>query len=183
MVVATPPQMTVEEFFKLHGSESNVELVRGQIVRYPMPGVRHGVICLNAGAVVRDFVRANKLGRVTGNDTLIRISVDTTRGADVCYVSYGKLPPGLSPEGVLEVAPELVIEVRSPSDLWTDALGKVLDYLRIGVPVVVILDPKTESASVFRSGTRQETFEKDETLTVPDVLPGFGVPVARFFEE
>jgi Uma2 family endonuclease len=98
-------------------------------------------------------------------------------------VSYTKLPPGLSPEGVLEVAPELVIEVRSPSDLWTDALGKMLDYLQIGVPVVVILDPKTESASVFRSGTRQETFEKNQTLTLPDVLPGFEVPVARFFEE
>jgi Uma2 family endonuclease len=183
MVVATLPQMTVEEFFKLHGSESNVELVRGQIVRYPMPGVRHGVICLNAGAIVRDFVRANKLGRAMVNDTFIRISADTTRGADVCYVSYDKLPPGLSPVGVLEVPPELVIEVRSPSDLWTEALGKMLDYLRIGVPVVIILDPKTESASVFRSGTRQETFEKDETLTVPDVLPGFEVPVARFFEE
>lgn len=47
----------------------------------------------------------------------------------------------------------------------------------------MILDPKTESASVFRSDTRQETFEKDEELALPDVLPGFTVPVARFFEE
>ena len=73
--------------------------------------------------------------------------------------------------------------MRSPSDLWTDALGKMLDYIRAGVQVVVILDPNTESASVFRSGTRQETFEKDQALTIPDVLPGFEVPVARFFEE
>lgn len=79
--------------------------------------------------------------------------------------------------------PDLVIEVRSPSDLWTDALSKMLDYLRIGVPVVIILDPKTESASLFRSGTRQETFEKDQTLTSPDVLANFAVPVAQFFEE
>jgi Uma2 family endonuclease len=183
MVVATPPTMTVEEFFKLHGSESNVDLVRGQVVRYPMPGIRHGVVCLNAGAVVREFVRANKLGRAMGNDTLVRIDADTSRGADVCYVSYAKLPPGTSPEGLLEVPPDLVIEVRSPSDLWTDSLGKMLDYLRIGVPVVVILDPKTESASVFRPGDRQDIFERDQTLTLPDVLPGFSVPVARFFEE
>ena len=101
----------------------------------------------------------------------------------MCYVGYGKLPAGPSPEGMLEVTPDLVIEVRSPSDLWTDALAKMLDYLRASVPVVVILDPKTESASVFRSGTRQEMFEKDQTLTLPDVLPGFAVPVAQFFEE
>jgi Uma2 family endonuclease len=183
MVVATPPVLTVEEFFKLHGGESNVDLVRGQVVRYPMAGIRHGVVCLNAGAVLREFVRAHELGRVMGNDTFVRISPETCRGADVCFVGYGKLPPGVSPDGVLEVPPDLVIEVRSPSDLWTDALAKMLDYIRIGVPVVVILDPKTESASVFRPGDRQETFEKDQTLSIPDVLPGFTVPVARFFEE
>ncbi len=184
MVIATPPAMTVEEFFKLHGNESNVDLVRGQIVRYPMPGAKHGVVCLTAGAMIRDFVRANKLGRVMGNDILIRINLDTSRGADVCYVSYAKLPASQPlPDGMLEVSPDLVIEVRSPSDLWTDALGKMLDYLRIGVPVVIILDPKTESASVFRSGTRQETFEKNQTLAIPDVLPGFEALVARFFED
>jgi Uma2 family endonuclease len=184
MVVATPPTMTVEEFFKLHGSESNVDLVRGQVVRYPMAGAKHGSVCINAGAIIREFVKPSQLGRVMGNDTLIRISPDTARGADVCYVSYARLPREQKlPEGVLETAPDLVIEVRSPSDLWTDALGKMLDYIRIGVPVVVILDPKTESASVFRSGTRQQTFEKDQTLEIPDVLSGFEVQVARFFEE
>ena len=183
MAVATPPKMTVEEFFKLHGSESNVELVRGQVVRYPMPGTRHGVIALNAGAIIRDHVKANQLGRVMGTDTLIRITSDTTRGANVAYVSYEKLPRGPSPEGVLEVPPDLVIEVRSPSDLWTQLFGKVHEYLDVGIPVVIILDPLTESASVYRSGTRQQIFEKDQTLTIPDVLPGFAVPVTRLFEE
>src|SRR5438105_13391048 len=101
MVVVTPPKMTVEEFFKLHGSESNVDLVRGQVGRYPMPGTRHGVVCVNAAALVREFVKANKLGRVMSNDTHVRITPETALGADVCYVSYAKLPPGPSPEGML----------------------------------------------------------------------------------
>jgi len=176
--------MTVEEFFKLHGSDSNVDLVRGQVVRYSMAGAKHGSVCINAGAILREFARAKRIGRVMGNDTYIRISGDTTRGADVCYLGYAKLPAKKKlPDGVLKVAPDLVVEVRSPTDLWTDALEKMLDYIRIGVPVVIILDPKTESASVFRSGTRQQIFEKNQILTVPDVLPGFQVPIARFFEE
>lgn len=183
MVVATPPKMTADEFFKLHGSESNVELVRGQVVRYPMPGAEHGYVCTNASFELTAFTRANPVGRVMGNDTLIRLSPDTTRGADVCFLSYATLPADQKlPKGLLEVVPELVVEVRSPSDLWTDVLGKTIDYIRAGVAVVVILDPATESASVFRSGTRQETFEKPDTLVLPDVLPGFAVPVARFFE-
>ena len=184
MVVATPPKLTVEEFFKLHGHESNAELVRGIVVRYPMAGANHGRVCTNAAFELESYYRANKSGRVMSNDTLIRISPDTARGADVCSLSYTKLPSGQRlPEGVLEISPDVVIEVRSPSDLWTKLLTKVIEYLSIGVPVVVILDPPTESASVFRSGTRQDTFEKDEELTLPDVLPGFVVPVARFFEE
>jgi Uma2 family endonuclease len=176
--------MTVEEFFKQHGSESNVELVRGQVVRYPMPRVRHGVVCLAAGSTVREFVRANKLGRVMGNDTLIRTGPETTRGADVAYLSYAKLPTDQrSPEGICEIPPDLVIEVRSPTDLWTQLFGKVHEYLEIGVPIVVILDPATESASVYRPDARQQIFEKDQTLTIPGVLPGFEVPVAQFFEE
>jgi Uma2 family endonuclease len=184
MVAATPPKLTIEEFFKLHGHESNVELIRGQIVRYPIPGSKHGSVCTNAAVVLSEFVRTNKLGRVMSNDTLIRLTNDTTRGADVCYVSYAKLPKEQPlPEGVLGVSPELVIEVRSPSDLWTDAMTKAIDYIRAGATVVVILDPKTESASVYRSEARQDIFENDEALTIPDVLPGFAVPVSRFFEE
>lgn len=184
MIVAALPTMTVEEFFRVYGSEPNVELVRGQVVRYPMAGARHGFVNLNAGGIIRDFVRSQKLGRVMSNDTLVRITADTARGADVCFLSYARLPAGVPlPDGVLEIPPELVVEVKSPSDLWTDLLGKVLDYLRAGVAVVLVLDPKSESASVYRPGERQDIFEKDETLTLPDVLPGFEVPVAPFFEE
>ena len=183
MVVATP-KMTVEEFFKRHGEESRVDLVRGQVVRFPMPGADHGVVSSIVNFELRAFAEANKVGRVMGNDTFIRLSADTTRGADVCFLSYGRAPAGRKlPKGTLEVMPELVIEVRSPSDLWTEVFGKVTDYIDAGVTAVVVLDPQTETASVYRTGGAQETFEKHQTLTVADVLPGFAVPVARFFEE
>ena len=184
MIAAAQPTLTVDEFMARHGGELGVDLVRGQVVRYPMPGAKHGVVCVNAAAIVREFARAHKTGRTMGNDTLIRITPDTARGADVCYLSYARLPKDRPlPDGPLELAPDLAVEVRSPSDLWTDVIEKVLDYLRVGVPVVVVLDPKTESASVFRPGDRQDIFERDQTLTVPDVLPGFAVPVAALFEE
>ncbi len=119
-----------------------------------------------------------------GNDTLIRTGPDTLRGADVCFVSYSRLPVGAPlPEGILEFLPDLVVEVRSPSDLWINALTKARDYLTAGVPVVVILDLMTDSASMFRPADRWNNIEKHETLTLPDVLPGFAVPVAQFFED
>lgn len=103
-------------------------------------------------------------------------------GADVCFVSYAKLPKENVSDGPITIPPELVIEVRSPSDPWTKAVGKMLDYIDAGVSVVVIFDPKTQSASVYRSDDRQDIFETADTLVLPDVLPGFAVAVAKFFE-
>jgi Uma2 family endonuclease len=184
MVVASPPGMTVDEFLKRHGGELNVDLIDGLVVRYPMPGAEHGRVCTHAGFVFEAFARESKLGRTFTNDTFVRVRDGTLRGADVCYWSYDRLPrEARIPKGAIETPPDLVVEVKSPSDLWTDLFGKVHDFLQAGVGVVVAFDPATESVSVFRPGTRQQIFEKDQTLTIPDVLPGFEVAVARFFEE
>ena len=184
MIVTAQPTLTVDEFYRQHGGELGVDLVRGQLVRYPMPGARHGLVCVNAVMIFGQFIREKKLGRAMSNDTLIRTGPDTLRGADVCFVSYSRLPVGAPlPEGILEFPPDLVVEVRSPSDLWINALTKARDYLTAGVPVVVILDLMTDSASMFRPSDRWNNIEKHETLTLPDVLPGFAVPVTQFFEE
>jgi Uma2 family endonuclease len=178
-----PPLVTVEQFFRDHG-DGGFELVKGRVIEVPMPGAKHGKVCQKVTRLVGNFVEERSLGHVMSNDTLIvlRRGPDTSRGADVCFVSYAMLPPGDVPDGPLEVIPELVFEVRSPSDSWTDAIEKMLDYLKAGVQVVVIFDPKTTSATLFRSDVRQEMFEAGDTLAVPDLLPGFAVPVRQFFE-
>ena len=185
-------RLTVAEFLKKYGHCSGVELVRGRVVwagREPrsateetrMAKFRHGVFCNNAARLLDAFVKANDLGWVAINDTFVPVTSDTVRGADVLYVSYTRVPKGEVPED-LTGPPELVFEVRSPTDRWTDMVAKMLEYIAAGVSVVVILDPKTKSASVFRGDDRQDIFEATDTLTIPDVLPGFTVPVARFFE-
>jgi Uma2 family endonuclease len=175
--------MTAEEFAAQY-SNQRAELVRGRVVKVPMPSQKHGKICNWVGFYLTQHVTTGNLGHVMTNDSFVRTEdgPDTLRGADVCFFSYDRLPRGPVPEGVLPVVPELVFEVRSPSDRWAALVAKAIEYLDAGVAVVVVLDPKTESATVFRAEDRQATFEKDDTLTVPDVLPGFAVPVQKFFE-
>jgi Uma2 family endonuclease len=179
--------MTAEEFVKLHGHESGVELIKGKLVRLPMPGAEHGDVCLTAGSIVRNQVKSNGLGRAFGNDTFVRVTTnpDTYRGADVCFVSYSRLPKEQPrPKGPLEMPPELVIEVRSPTDRTGDIQIKVGEYLNAGVTVVVVLDPNIEVATVYRQTEDiPQRFSNGDELTLPDVLPGFSVPVKRFFEE
>lgn len=183
---AIPPLMTAEEFVRLHGDESGVELVKGRVVRLPMPGVEHGEVCISAGTIFKNFAKANHLGRVLGNDTFVRVGTnpDTYRGADVCFISYAKLPKDQPrPKGPLEQPPELVIEVRSPTDRMGDIQIKVGEYLNAGVAVVVLLDPNVEAASIYRqSDDFPQRLSNGDELTLPDILPGFAVPVREFFE-
>lgn len=151
-----------------------------------MPGAEHGEVCGNAYAFIREAAKAMAFGRVMCNDTFIRVAVNpaTYRGADVCFVSYAKLPKDQPrPKGPLEIPPDLVIEVRSPTDRTSDVLVKVGEYLGAGVTVVVVLDPGLECATVYRqTDDFPQRMHNGDELTLPDVLPGFAVPVRRFFE-
>lgn len=116
------------------------------------------------------------------NDTFIRLSETHCFGADVCYVSYESLPADQpTPKGPLTPPVELVVEVRSPWDAIADMTDKATQYLRAGVKVVLILDPKTDSAALFRPDELPQRLDNGDTLTLPDMLPGFSTPVARFF--
>ena len=78
--------------------------------------------------------------------------------------------------------PDLVFEVLSTSDRWADVLAKMTEYLNAGVTVVCIVDPKSLTVMVYRGDELPQTFDNGDILTIPDVLPGFQVPVRQFFE-
>src|SRR5262249_28420667 len=121
---------------------------------------------------------------VVGNDSgvITERDPDTVRGADVAFYSYQRVPPGPLPRRYLAVVPELVFEVRSPSDRWSHILEKVVEYLQAGVTLVCVLDEVTETARVYRADQPEQVFTADQDLTLPEVLPDFRLPVRRFFE-
>lgn len=179
------PTMTADEFLRDHADDSRVELVDGQLRRLPMPGAEHGRVCSLVNYYLTGYTMLHNLGRVVGNDTFIRTRIDPVgfRGADVCYISFATLPADQPmPAGHLIPPLELVVEVRSPSDSIPDMTEKAAEYNRAGVQVVLVLDPQTESVAVFREHEFPQRFHNGDRLTLPDILPGFDVPIARFFQ-
>ncbi len=84
------------------------------------------------------------------------------------------------PEGIHTLAPDFVAEVKSPTDRWIDVFTKIVEYLQAGVRVALLVDPGRSTVSVYRDD-RQEILKVGDELTLPDVLPGFAVPVGRLF--
>ena len=192
--VLTPPpmppaapskRMTLQEFSDRHGGDS-VEFIDGHVVELPMSHPRHGKTCARATFLLMLHVDAQDLGHICTNDPFVKVPTkyDPTRvrGADVCFFSYARVPKGPMPDGLLNVSPELVIEARSPSDTWTEVFTKVGEYLANAVLVVIVLDIDSRTASVYRAAVPNQLILKDtDTLSLPDVLPGWSVPVASFF--
>jgi Uma2 family endonuclease len=129
------------------------------------------------------FVRSRQLGRVVGNDTgvVTERNPDTVRGADVAYFSFEQVPADVMPDGYAGVSPDVVAEVKSPSDSWGRLLAKAAEYLAAGVRAVCVFDPDTSSVRVYRENQPEVVFEADAEFTLPELHPDFRVAVRAFY--
>src|SRR5262249_33731010 len=142
------------------------ELVKGVVIEMPPPAPRHGQVCGKACRIIGNFADDNHLGHVLTNDSAIitERSPDTVRGADVAYYSFQRVPQGEMPLGYIDVAPELVIEVRSPSDRWTATNKKASEYLDAGISLVCVLDIQTKTAVVYLADQAPRAIAADGEL-------------------
>jgi Uma2 family endonuclease len=180
----TPALLTAEEFAARPDPGYPEELVRGRIVPMPQPKPRHGEICGNAFLILKMHARDHDLGRVLSNDTgvITQRGPDTVRGADVAFYSFARVPKGPLPDRYLDIPPDLVVEVLSPSDRWPKVLAKVAEYLDAGTTVVLVLDDERRLAHLYRADGTIRLLTADDELTIPDLLGDFRVKVGRFFE-
>jgi Uma2 family endonuclease len=176
--------LTAKEYLLLPDNGHPTELVKGVVIEMSPPTPRHGEVCGNTTYLLRRFLDDQPLGRVVTNDAAIitERGPDTVRGADVAYYSYQRVPRGPLPIGYLDVAPDLVFEVRSPSDRWSAIQKKAIEYLEAGVVLVCILDATAGTAHVYSLDQPPRTIAADGELDLSEVLPGFRVALRRFFE-
>lgn len=176
--------MTAREFGQRPDPGHPEELVRGRIIAMPPPDRRHGRVCLKAGRILDTFAEDHDLGRVMTKDSgvITERDPDTVRGADIAYYSYMRLPKGPLGPGYGPEVPELIVEVRSADDTWTEIHIKVGEYLLAGVLRVVVLDPGRRRAHVYSADQPPEILGPEEGLILPGILDGFRVPVHQFFD-
>jgi len=175
--------MTAEEFFELDTPDGRAELVRGRVIRMSFPHVRHAVIALRIGARLLGFVEAHGLGYVFVETGCITArDPDTVRGPDVAFVSFARMGGQPPPETFLPFAPDLAVEVISPSERPKGIREKVRDWFAGGARQVWLFYPRTANVYVLRSPTDVQILGPGDTLTGEDLLPGFSCPVAAFFE-
>ncbi|MBI1901092.1 MAG: Uma2 family endonuclease [Planctomycetia bacterium] len=175
--------LTVEQYLLTDDSPYPTELVRGKIVTLTFPGFQHGCVCSRISQLLGNCVEDRDLGHVLRRTGVITTrNPDSVRGADVSFYSYSRLPKGKAPAGYAPLPPDLVFEVLSADDRWPDVLAKVAEYLKVGVLTVCVVDPETETVTVYAPNKPPLALSSTEELRLPAPLAGFAVPVKKLFE-
>ena len=176
--------LTAEEYARVASTiDGPTELVRGRMVVMNPPHTAHGYWCTQIAGRLMVFVNTHKLGRVVSNDggVITERDPDTVRGADVAFYSYERVPRGPLPKDYWP-APDLAVEIRSTTDRWKTLVKKASEYLEAGVLNVVIVEPEKQTIHVYSPDRELEILNVDQTLTLPESLPGFSVAVREIFE-
>ena len=174
--------VTAEDMLAMPDDGMRWELIDGEIQRMPPPGAEHEETAGEVLARFREHVKARTLGRVYGAPgVIVRRNPDRVRAPDFAFVSGGRLPEGKSPTGYLQEAPDLVVEVVSPTETATDLQAKIQEWLDAGVRLAIALYPKTRTAAVYRSASDIRLLSVDDMLDCGDVVDGFTCRVGDLF--
>jgi Uma2 family endonuclease len=174
---------TAEDLMRLSSEGKRCELVKGELVEMAPTGGRHGRVSSRIDRRLGNFVEQHGLGEVFAAETGFRLArnPDTVRAPDVAFVARERLPSPDLPTGYPELAPDLVVEVLSPSDTAVQVQAKVEDWLRAGVRLAWVVYPDTRSVVVYRSLSEVVVLGEEDNLQGDPVLPGFSCPVADIF--
>ena len=184
MATAKNKLLTAEHLLRLNSQGVKGELIDGVLHETVPAGKRHARIAARVITGLNNFVIPRRVGQVGGTDggVLIHRDPDTVREPDVYFVSTERLHPDDQSDGYLEVVPELVVEIVSPSDSEHDVGEKTVMWLNHGVSMVLEVRPATRTISVHRPGAPAVTLTGDDALEGGDVLPGFSLPLSEIFD-
>ncbi len=187
MVQDTPRPFATAALAALPEDGWRYELVAGRLVRMPPPNGRHGYLEAQLGAILYAEVTARQLGRVyvgeTGFDLTLSGEAGTTvLGAEVAFLRAERVPPPKAEDAYITGAPDLVVEIASPTQYRPQMGAKAWLWLQQGARLVWVVWPQRREVDVWTPGRDMpETLRAGDTLTGAEVLPGFTYTLAGLF--
>jgi Uma2 family endonuclease len=175
--------MTIEDVEAMGPEAERYELIRGVLREVEGMSEKHGMIAGRFHVYVGGFAFERDLGEVFNSDTRFSFPGDPPSWAapDVAFVSAERLPTGEIGEGYSRRIPDLVVEVKSPSNTEAEIFEKIAVYLAGGVRLVWLVRPIQRTVTVFRPLGPEQILVEEDVLDGEDVLPGFRLALSDLF--
>ena len=172
-------ELTVQDLQTLQAAHPDyrMELIAGQVQVMSPSGYEADEVSIELARQLANWVRPRRLGRVTGSSAGFILPNTDTRAPDVSFVRAERLRQ--SPRSFAELTPDLMVEVKSPTDSLKKIRQKVQTFLALGTQVGIVIDPETHTVEVYRSSTETAQVLKDgDQLTLPELFPGWTLAIA-----
>ena len=176
--------VTADELLRLSANGFRGELVRGELRETMSTGIEHGKIVMKLGLRLGTFIEPRRLGTLVGSDSgfWLERDPDTVREPDIAFVSADRMPMDRRIKGFGEGAPDLVVEIVSPTDTVDEVSRKALMWQDHGARLVWVLHPDHRTVDVYRPGQPVQTLTSEDSLDGHDVLPGFRCDIGSIFD-
>jgi Uma2 family endonuclease len=180
--MSTTHLITATELLEKH-SDVRCELIQGELHTMSPAGAAHGWVIARVTARIINFVEEHHLGYVFGAETgfVLERNPDTVRAPDIAFVRKDRISGRLG-RRFLEFAPDLAIEVLSPSDTSSEVSAKAEQWLRCGSSQVWLIDPARETACICYLENDEFVSRSVQSLKASPLLPGFELQVKSLFE-
>lgn len=170
--------LTVEDLEKMQQQypDYRMELVKGNVIVMSPSGYESDEVAAEMVSQLRNWVKPRKLGRITASSAGFRLPNSDLRAPDASFVLAERLRR--SPKSFAQLAPDLIVEVKSPSDNLEDIRAKIQEFLSLGTKVGILLNPDEQIVEVYNVEKEVIVLHNGDVLTVPELLPGWEVPVS-----
>lgn len=178
----TKRRFTPDDLLSMPDGES-YELVDGELVERKM-GWKSSWVGGKLHHALSSYCDSTPLGLLAPADASYQCFAKDpgmVRKPDVSFIRAERVPPEEELEGHCRIVPDLVAEVVSPNDSYSEVEEKVDEYLEAGVRLVWVLDPSTRSIRVHRQNGTVADLRESEELDGEEVLPGFRCKVGGLF--
>jgi Uma2 family endonuclease len=178
VTVVAQRRLTADEFMAMRDARG-YELIDGHLVERKLMGAYADHIAARITSALIVFNNQQPVGWVFGSETTFQCfgSPDTLRRADVSFIRHGRLPGEKPPEGNIRIAPDLAVEVVSPTNTADEVEDKVLDYISAGVELVWVVYPHARTVHVRRKNGPPDVLDETQKLDGDSVLPGFSCAI------
>lgn len=187
--VVPPPsgrRWAIADLYALAGDDHHYELVEGELQMMSPASPTQGRYATRITVVLGEYVDSHDLGEVYVAEPGFALRPDpkgTVRAPDVAFVSKERIPPAEEASGFWALAPDLAVEIISPSETAYSVQTKVDEYLRAGVRLVWLVYPEAQVVVEYAAGWQMRRLDGGDALDGGDVIPGFSMPLARLFRD
>ena len=182
-MVQQSTRLTAEDLYVLPDDQHRYELVRGELRKMPPASAGHGHQAMILGARLHNFVEDHHLGYVFAAETgfILSRNPDSVRAPDVSFVRGDRVTRDILARGFLPMAPDLAVEVVSPSETAEEVDEKVNEYISAGTEQVWLVYNRTQTIRVHYRDRTSATFHVGDVIDGGETVPDFRFPLSELF--